>query len=86
MNDNHQLLRVIGAPTSYAILKALQQGERCACELPLLIRKTQSNTSMHLGKLLKLDIVTSRRDGKKIIYSISDKRVLKIFKVLEGKS
>ena len=73
----------MGAPTSYAILKALQQGDRCACELPPIISKTQSNTSMHLAKLLKEGVVASRRDGKKIIYRINDKRISRIFKVLE---
>ena len=75
----------MGAPTNYAILKALQNGERCACELPLLISKTQSNTSMHLAKLLTAGVVVSRRDGKKIIYRISDKRVLQVFRALEAK-
>jgi len=86
MNGALQLLRAVGAPTSYAILKALQGGERCACELPSLIGKTQSNTSMHLAKLSKLGVVASRREGKKIIYRINDKRVLQVFKTLEAKA
>ncbi len=85
MINDYQLLRAMGVPTNYDILKALQKQEHCACELPSLIKKTQSNTSMHLAKLSSQNIIKSRRDGKKIIYSINDKRIIKIFNVLGEK-
>ena len=45
------VLKALGEETKQSILKELTKGERCACELPLLIKKSQSNTSMHLLKL-----------------------------------
>ena len=42
------LFMALGQRTKFLILQALLNGELCACELPFLIKKTQSNTSMHL--------------------------------------
>ena len=77
-----RILKTLGEESRYRIVKAILDGEKCACELPGLIKRTQSNTSMHLAKLLESGILKSRRDGKKILYSIKDMRVCDIFKAL----
>ena len=85
---NLLLFKSLGEETKFRILEILLNGEYCACEIPSLIKRTQSNTSMHLAKLQKWGIIKSRRDGKMIIYSIKDKRTFDIFKILgygEGK-
>lgn len=78
--NNIILFKALGEETKYKILELLLKGEYCACEIPSLIRRTQSNTSMHLAKLLEWDIIKSRRDGKKILYSLKDIRICDIFK------
>ena len=88
MNDDLKLLKALALETRYKIIKLLLNGERCACEIPKLIGRTQSNTSMHLAKLAALGILQSRRNGKMIRYSIKDLKVCDIFKALgyfEGK-
>ncbi len=87
MNENEsiRLFKALSSKARFRIVKSLLNGERCACELPEIIGSTQSNTSMHLSKLTDMGIVSSRRDGKKIIYSIKDKKVLEIFRSLEIK-
>lgn len=77
------LFKALAEKTRYLILKELLNGEKCACEIPKLIGRTQSNTSMHLSKLLENDILQTRRDGKRIFYSIKDVRIKKIFEVLK---
>ena len=37
---------------------------------------------MHLSKLVKWDLIKSRRDGKMILYTIKDKRVFELFKLV----
>jgi ArsR family transcriptional regulator, lead/cadmium/zinc/bismuth-responsive transcriptional repressor len=83
MNDF--LFKAMGEETKQLILKSLLKGEICACEIPSKIKRTQSNTSMHLAKLIEWDLIESRRDGKKIIYSIKDRRVNKAFKLISEK-
>lgn len=80
--QNLNLFKALCEETRYRIVEILLEGERCACEIPLLTNKTQSNTSMQLAKLKKLGILKSRRDGKRILYSIEDPRVCDIFKAL----
>jgi ArsR family transcriptional regulator, lead/cadmium/zinc/bismuth-responsive transcriptional repressor len=79
MISEQELFRALGVETNHKILVLLLKGEHCACEIPSRIGKTQSNTSMHLAKLTQLELVKSRRDGKKILYTIKDKRVAKLF-------
>lgn len=78
------LFKAMGEETKFLILKILLDGEVCACKLPSKIKRTQSNTSMHLAKLVEWGIIQSRRDGKKILYSIKDKRVYKAFELIKG--
>ena len=81
MNDF--LFKALGEETKFLILKLLLDGELCACEIPKKINRTQSNTSMHLSKLIDWNLIQSRRNGKMIIYSIKDKRVNKAFILLK---
>ena len=83
MASNLKLLKALSEETRYKIIEVLLKGERCACEIPSLINRTQSNTSMQLLKLVDLGILQSRREGKKIIYFVKDKRVYGIFKLMD---
>lgn len=82
INNNLKLLKALSEESRYKIVEVLLKGEKCACEIPMLIGRTQSNTSMHLAKLTDLGILKSRREGKMIIYSIKDLRVCDVFKSL----
>ena len=79
---NISLLKAMGETTRYKILTILVSGERCACEIPELIKRSQPNTSMHLSKLQDWGIIQSRRDGKRILYTIKDSRVKKILNIV----
>ena len=83
--EDIKLLKYLGEETKYRIVKLLLKGEKCACKIPEIVGRTQSNTSMHLAKLIEGGILKSRRDGKKIIYSIKDFRVCDVFKALRHK-
>jgi len=76
------LFRALGEETKHKILRLLLLGEHCACKIPKKIGESQSNTSMHLAKLLEWNLIKYRRDGKLIIYSIKDERIFRIFKML----
>lgn len=80
--SNLLLFKALGEETKFRILEVLLKGEYYACEIPPLISRAQSNTSMHLVKLQDWGVIRSRRNGKMVIYSIKDKRILNIFKLL----
>lgn len=85
MKSDLYLFKALGEETNHRILKVLLDGELCACRIPQVIGRTQSNCSMHLAKLVKWDLIKHRRKGKMILYSIKDKRVAEVFRLLEKK-
>ena len=78
-----KIFKALCEETRFLIVKRLLKGEICACQLPKLINKTQSNTSMHLAKLRDLGLVTCRREGKSVIYSIKDKDIKEIMGLIK---
>jgi ArsR family transcriptional regulator, lead/cadmium/zinc/bismuth-responsive transcriptional repressor len=94
--ENIQLFKALSEDTRYRIIKALleaectckegkygHRGELCACEIPDIIDKTQSNTSMHLAKLQDWGIVKVRKEGNMRLYSIGNEKIRKILEVLK---
>ncbi|MCX6817500.1 MAG: metalloregulator ArsR/SmtB family transcription factor [Candidatus Aenigmarchaeota archaeon] len=76
--DNVVVFRALADPTRLKILELLRSGERCACELPSKVGKSQPNVSLHLKILKDAGIISSRKDGKKIIYSATKSEIYKI--------
>jgi len=79
----HNLFKALCEETRYRIIETLIDGEKCACEIPVIIGRKQSNTSMHLSKLTDWGILSARKDGRSVIYSIKDRRVVDILNVLK---
>ena len=73
--NGFELFKALGDRTRYNIISALLEGERCACDLPKLVKRAQPTVSLQLKYLVKAGVLASRRDGKKILYRISDLRV-----------
>ena len=81
MNNSIKIFKALGEETRFLIIKALMKKELCACQIPNVIKRTQSNTSMHLAKLRSAGIVKFRKDGKLVLYSIDNKDVEKIMEM-----
>jgi len=82
MEDGLKILKALSDGTRLKIVEFLLDGEKCVCEIFPHVKRTQSTVSFQLGVLEKSGILKSRRDGKRIFYSINDMRVCDIFKVL----
>lgn len=57
----------------------LCQSEMCVCDIARLLDMTQSAISHQLRVLKQARLVSSRRDGKTIFYSLCDDHVKTIF-------
>ena len=67
--------RTIGHPDRLEILEQLGQGE---CSVDALARRaklTVATTSQHLQNMRRAGLVVARRDGKFVLYRVSDDRV-----------
>ena len=76
---NYVLFKALGDKTRYNIILELVKQERCACELPKLVSRAQPTVSLQLKYLANAGILSNRREGKKVIYKISDRHVLRLF-------
>lgn len=69
------LFKVFGDPTRLRILYTLSSGELCVFDIADSLQMTQSAISHQLHILKTSRLVTSRRDGKTIFYSLADSHV-----------
>ena len=82
MIDELKLFKALSDETRLKIVEFLLDGEKCVCETYPHVKRTQSTVSIQLHKLQNLGILKSRRESKKVFYSIKDHRVCEIFKLL----
>src|SRR5688500_11482292 len=66
------------------LVDVLSQGERSVEELADEIDQSVANTSQHLQRLLRSGLVTSRREGTRIFYSLSSPGVGELWRTLRG--
>jgi DNA-binding transcriptional ArsR family regulator len=69
-----RMVKALAHPTRLQMLALLREGERCACEFGPLMGLGQANVSQHLSVLRKVNLVDTRRDGVRVMYSLSDER------------
>jgi len=73
-----EVLKVLAQPTRLKILELLRNGERCICEIVPAIHGEQSNISHHISLMQKSHLVTTRKDGVKVMVKVKDPRIFKI--------
>jgi ArsR family transcriptional regulator len=73
-----EILRTLAQPTRLKILELLRTGEKCICEIVPAINGEQSNISRHISLMQKSHLVTTRKDGVKVMVKVSDPRVFEI--------
>lgn len=77
-----QLLKSLSHPDRLLLLCQLTQGEYCVGELESLVGVGQPSLSQQLGILRKDKLVTTRREGKQIYYSIASDDALAVLQLL----
>ena len=65
-----QLFHALSDETRLGILDMLQDGERCVCELQAELDAAQSRLSFHLRVLRDAGLVSDRKEGRWMYYTI----------------
>ena len=73
--DLADLFKVFGDTTRIKIIYALFEEEMCVCDIADLLNMTQSAISHQLSVLRKANLVSFRREGKTVYYSLADEHV-----------
>jgi ArsR family transcriptional regulator len=76
-----EILKALAQPTRLKILELIRNGEKCICEIVPAINGEQSNISRHISLMQKSHLVTTRKDGVKVMVKVKDP---KIFEILDS--
>jgi DNA-binding transcriptional ArsR family regulator len=74
--------KALAHPTRIAILEMLRGGERCVCEMEPELKASQANISQHLAVLRDSSLVVARREGARMVYSVTDERVFQVLDLM----
>lgn len=78
------IARALSAPARLMLLEQLAQAERGVEELAQKTGLTLANCSQHLQQLRRAGLATSRRDGKAVIYRLTDGQTLQLMDLLRS--
>lgn len=73
-----EVLKALAQPTRLKILECLRDGERCICEIVPAISGEQSNISRHIALMQKSHLITTRKDGVKVMVKVRDPQIFGI--------
>ncbi len=73
-----EILKALAQPTRLKILELLRNGERCICEIVPAINGEQSNISRHISLMQKSHLVTTRKDGVRVMVGVRDPEIFNI--------
>ena len=82
VRNSSELLKAISHETRLLILCVLSKGERSVSELESLLSMPQATVSQQLARLRYDRLVSTRRDGRMIHYSIANQHVSNLVSAL----
>jgi DNA-binding transcriptional ArsR family regulator len=65
--------KAMGHPTRLRLLAMLQSGSLCVCQMTAVLGLAASTVSGHLAELRRAGLVTERKEGKWVEYSLADR-------------
>jgi len=65
-----EIAKAVAHPLRMAVLDFLKDGEKCVCEIAEHIGSERSNVSRHLAVMVRAGVLSCRKDGLKVFYSL----------------
>jgi ArsR family transcriptional regulator, lead/cadmium/zinc/bismuth-responsive transcriptional repressor len=85
--DAAERAKALSDSTRLTMVEALLEGEElCVCDLSWIVGRSQNLVSHHLGALRSRGLVRSRKDGKMVMYSLTEVGVSLLGAVLGAKA
>lgn len=83
LEEKAEVLKAIAHPVRLCIVKGLLDNDGCnVSHIQCCLNMPQSTISQHIGKLKAAGVIKGERNGLEIKYSVNNKDVEKIIKVL----
>lgn len=78
-----QIFQALAHPTRIAIVEALSDGERSAGALLGQLQVEQANLSQHLAVLRAKQVVSARKSGNQVYYTLRDPVLARVLNLLK---
>jgi len=82
MNDLLNIFKALSDETRIRILKLLQGGELCVCDIVTALDMIQPKVSFHLCVLKDAGLIKDRKQGRWIHYSLDESDIFRRFLIL----
>ncbi|HEY9766103.1 MAG TPA: metalloregulator ArsR/SmtB family transcription factor, partial [Chroococcales cyanobacterium] len=79
-----QVIKAMAHPSRLMMLDALEDGEKCVCELQKLVGSDISTVSKHLSLMKAAGIVMDRKEGLNVYYRLKVPCILRFFGCVEA--
>ncbi|MBD2501615.1 ArsR/SmtB family transcription factor [Anabaena azotica] len=77
-----EIFSILADPNRLRLISALFSGELCVCDLAALTKMTESAVSHQLRLLKAMRLVSYRREGKNVYYSLADHHIINLYSSL----
>jgi ArsR family transcriptional regulator len=78
------IFKALSDETRLRIIKLLEQGELCVCDITAALDMVQPKVSFHLSTLKEAGLIKDRKQGKWIHYSVNEKDLFKRMLILSA--
>ena len=78
-----EILNAMSHPARLEILELLRDGESCVCHIQAMLDQRQAYISQQLNILRQAGLITSRKEGLRVYYKISDPELFQLLDHVE---
>jgi len=79
MRELLTIFKALSDETRLKLLKILEKGEICVCDLVSVMDTSQPKISFHLNVLKEAGLIRDRKQGKWVHYSVNDSDIFRRF-------
>jgi ArsR family transcriptional regulator len=84
MNELITVFKALSDETRLRIIKLLERGELCVCDITAALDMVQPKVSFHLSTLKEAGLIKDRKQGKWIHYSLNEKDLFRRMLILSA--
>jgi ArsR family transcriptional regulator, arsenate/arsenite/antimonite-responsive transcriptional repressor len=84
MNEILSIFKALSDETRLRIIKLLEEGELCVCDITAALDMVQPKVSFHLSTLKEAGLIKDRKQGKWIHYSLNEKDLFRRMLILSS--
>jgi ArsR family transcriptional regulator len=84
MNELVTIFKALSDETRLRVIKLLEQGELCVCDITAALDMVQPKVSFHLSALKEAGFIKDRKQGKWIHYSLDEKDLFRRMLILSA--